>query len=93
MLGTAEPDTLSSEISSHFGISRGVSRYAERLVSHNLTFKILTRLRVWFYGAIEPTSNNHSPVKFGGLKGPFESIWMTCEFRLFFVRGVVIADQ
>ena len=37
-----------------FGISRGVSRYLERLVSHNLTFKILTRLRVWFYASLEP---------------------------------------
>ncbi|MFN2281881.1 MAG: thiol reductant ABC exporter subunit CydD [Anaerolineales bacterium] len=37
-----------------FGISRGVSRYGERLVSHNLTFKILTELRVWFYNSLIP---------------------------------------
>lgn len=37
-----------------FGISRGVFRYLERLVSHSLTFKVLARLRVWFYQAIEP---------------------------------------
>ncbi len=37
-----------------FGISRGVSRYAERLVAHNLTFRILTDLRVWFYDALIP---------------------------------------
>ena len=37
-----------------FGILRGVSRYLERLVSHNLTFKILTRLRVWFYKSLVP---------------------------------------
>jgi ATP-binding cassette subfamily C protein CydCD len=37
-----------------FGITRGVSRYFERLVSHNLTFKILTRLRVWFYQHLAP---------------------------------------
>ena len=37
-----------------FGISRGVSRYFERLVSHNLTFKILGKLRVWFYESLEP---------------------------------------
>ena len=37
-----------------FGISRGVSRYFERLVSHNLTFKILGRLRVWFYESLVP---------------------------------------
>ncbi len=37
-----------------FGITRAVFRYLERLVSHNTTFKILTRLRVWFYAALEP---------------------------------------
>ena len=37
-----------------FGISRGVSRYLERLVSHNLTLRLLTRLRVWFYESILP---------------------------------------
>lgn len=37
-----------------FGVSRGVSRYLERLVSHNLTFKLLTRIRVWFYQSLVP---------------------------------------
>ena len=37
-----------------FGLSRGVFRYLERLVSHQVTFRLLARLRVWFYGAIEP---------------------------------------
>jgi ATP-binding cassette subfamily C protein CydCD len=37
-----------------FGISRGVFRYLERLVSHNVTFRLLARLRVWFYEKIEP---------------------------------------
>ena len=37
-----------------FGVARGVSRYLERLVSHNLTFKLLTRLRVWFYESLVP---------------------------------------
>jgi thiol reductant ABC exporter CydC subunit len=37
-----------------FGIARAVSRYAERLVSHSLTFKLLARLRVWFYQSVEP---------------------------------------
>jgi len=37
-----------------FGISRGVFRYGERLVSHDVTFKLLARLRVWFYQGIEP---------------------------------------
>jgi len=37
-----------------FGITRGLSRYAERLISHQVTFRVLARLRVWFYEALEP---------------------------------------
>ncbi len=37
-----------------FGLTRGVFRYLERLVSHNVTFKVLAALRVWFYEALEP---------------------------------------
>lgn len=37
-----------------FGISRGIFRYLERYVSHQTTFKLLARLRVWFYSALEP---------------------------------------
>ena len=37
-----------------FGLARGVLRYAERLLSHDTTFRILKKLRLWFYDAIEP---------------------------------------
>ncbi len=37
-----------------FGITRGVFRYLERLASHQVTFRVLARLRVWFYAALEP---------------------------------------
>ncbi len=37
-----------------FGLSRAVFRYAERLISHNVTFSLLTRLRVWLYQRLEP---------------------------------------
>jgi ATP-binding cassette subfamily C protein CydCD len=37
-----------------FGIGRGVFRYLERLLSHQAAFKLLTRLRVSFYQALEP---------------------------------------
>ena len=37
-----------------FGITRGLFRYLERLVSHNVTFRLLARLRVWFYERLEP---------------------------------------
>ena len=36
-----------------FGISRGVFRYLERLVSHSVNLRVLTRLRVWFYEGAE----------------------------------------
>jgi ATP-binding cassette subfamily C protein CydC len=37
-----------------FGVSRAGARYAERLVSHNLTFKLLADFRTWFYARLEP---------------------------------------
>jgi ATP-binding cassette, subfamily C, bacterial CydC len=39
-----------------FGLSRGVFRYLERLASHTVTFRLLARLRAWFYQRIEPLS-------------------------------------
>ncbi len=37
-----------------FGVARGVLRYLERYVSHQATFRLLARTRVWFYRAVEP---------------------------------------
>jgi ATP-binding cassette subfamily C protein CydC len=37
-----------------FGIARAGFRYLERLASHDTTFRILARLRVRFYAAVEP---------------------------------------
>jgi len=37
-----------------FGLGRGIFRYLERLASHRLTLRLLGRLRVWFYEALEP---------------------------------------
>jgi ATP-binding cassette subfamily C protein CydCD len=37
-----------------FGLARGLLRYAERLVSHEVTFRLLARVRGWFYRALEP---------------------------------------
>ncbi len=37
-----------------FGISRGLLRYAERLFSHEVTFKLLSKFRVWFFESIAP---------------------------------------
>ena len=37
-----------------FGVSRGVFRYLERLVSHQTTFRLLNRFRGWFFERLEP---------------------------------------
>ena len=37
-----------------FGLARPVARYLERVVSHDLAFRVLARLRVRFYERIEP---------------------------------------
>lgn len=37
-----------------FGLARGVLRYLERIVSHAVSLELVTRLRTWFYRAIEP---------------------------------------
>jgi ATP-binding cassette subfamily C protein CydC len=37
-----------------FALSRAALRYAERYITHTTTFRILTRLRVWFFASIEP---------------------------------------
>ncbi|MCG8636312.1 MAG: ATP-binding cassette domain-containing protein, partial [Desulfobacterales bacterium] len=39
-----------------FSIARITSRYGERLATHEATFKLLTRLRVWAWGKILPLS-------------------------------------
>ena len=39
-----------------FGLSRGVFRYFDRLISHSVTFKLLANLRVWLYKKIESLS-------------------------------------
>ena len=37
-----------------FGLSRGVFRYLERLISHDTTLRLLAGWRTWFYQALEP---------------------------------------
>lgn len=41
-----------------FGISRGLLRYAERLVSHSTTFRLLSELRNWLYEQISSTKSS-----------------------------------
>ncbi|NMB89997.1 MAG: thiol reductant ABC exporter subunit CydC [Chloroflexi bacterium] len=37
-----------------FGIARAIFRYLERLVTHEVNFRLLASLRRWFYHTIEP---------------------------------------
>ena len=37
-----------------FAVVRAVGRYLERYVGHLVTFRMLTRVRVWFYRSVEP---------------------------------------
>ena len=37
-----------------FGLTRGIFRYLERYVSHQVTFRLLANLRTLFYQALEP---------------------------------------
>ncbi len=37
-----------------FAITRTLARYGERIVNHDITFRILENLRVWFYRRLEP---------------------------------------
>jgi ATP-binding cassette, subfamily C, bacterial CydC len=37
-----------------FSVSRAASRYAERIVSHDVTFELLAKVRTWFYGRLAP---------------------------------------
>jgi ATP-binding cassette subfamily C protein CydC len=37
-----------------FAFTRTLSRYAERIVTHDATFRMLATLRLWFYRKIEP---------------------------------------
>ncbi len=39
-----------------FSIARTAARYAERLVSHDATFRLLAGLRSWFFGRLIPVS-------------------------------------
>lgn len=46
--------TLPIYIVRFMGVARATSRYAERLLSHDVTFRLLARLRVWSYEHLEP---------------------------------------
>ncbi len=48
-----------------FALTRTVSRYAERVVTHEATFRLLRDLRVWFFKSVVPIG----PGALGGQRG------------------------
>jgi len=46
--------TLPIYIVRFMGVARAVSRYTERLVAHDVTFRLLAQLRIWVYSRLEP---------------------------------------
>lgn len=50
-----------------FGIARAVFRYFERLVSHDVTFRILSRIRVMVYQGVEPLGSSLEGMRSGDL--------------------------
>jgi len=48
-----------------FAVGRTVSRYLERLATHNATFRVLADLRVWFFERAIPLA----PARLGGFRG------------------------
>ncbi|WP_028573574.1 thiol reductant ABC exporter subunit CydC [Desulfonatronovibrio hydrogenovorans] len=74
-------------------IVRTLGRYAERLVSHQATFKLLTWLRVWFFRRLEPIApagikDLHSGDIFSRIKSDIDNL---DEFYLRFVLPVLSA--
>jgi ATP-binding cassette, subfamily C, bacterial CydC len=69
-------------------LGRAAGRYAERLVNHDVTFRILSALRVWFYERIEPLAPARlSSYRSGDLLSRIRADIDTLDD--FYVRGVV----
>ena len=69
-------------------LGRAAGRYAERLVNHDVTFRILSALRVWFYQRIEPLAPARlSAYRSGDLLSRIRADIDTLDD--FYVRGVV----
>ena len=71
-----------------FGIFRAVFRYAERLVSHDVTLKVLANLRSWYYRRLMPLLPGAVGNKGARL---FKNILNDVEILQFFYLRVVAA--
>ena len=89
-LGAAMDYTLPAAGVRALAIVRALGRYAERLVNHDTTFRVLGSIRLWFYRRIEPLA----PARLAG----FRSGDLLARIRAdidtlddYYVRGVVPA--
>ncbi|HUW77996.1 MAG TPA: thiol reductant ABC exporter subunit CydC [Candidatus Nanopelagicaceae bacterium] len=65
-MASTQPPILTLEVAivavRFFGLSRGILRYGERLLSHDAVFRTLTRLRVFVYSQLERLSPAALPI-------------------------------
>ena len=71
-------------------IARAAGRYAERLVNHDTTFRILAEMRIWFFRSVEPLApSGLQAQRSGDLLSRIRADIDTLDD--FYVRGVVPA--
>lgn len=65
-MASTHPPILTLEVAvvavRFFGLSRGILRYSERLVSHDAVFRTLTRLRILIYNQLEALAPASLPI-------------------------------
>jgi thiol reductant ABC exporter CydC subunit len=65
-MASTQPPILTLEIAivsvRFFGLSRGILRYSERLVSHDAVFRMLTQLRIYVYTRLEELAPVSLPI-------------------------------
>ncbi len=89
-LGAFMDDTLPAAAVRALALARASGRYAERLVNHDATLRILSTLRVWFFRRIEPLAPAQlSAHRSGDLLSRIRADVDTLDD--FYVRGVVPA--
>ena len=69
-----------------FGISRGVLRYFERILSHDATFRILSSIREWFYKNFNENYSERRKFKTGDIYTKI--VTDVDKLRDFYLRGV-----
>jgi len=69
-----------------FGISRGIFRYFERILSHDATFRILSSIREWFYKNFNENYSERNKFKTGDIYTRI--VTDVDKLRDFYLRGV-----